>query len=727
MNCPRCEEGLVEVLTRNGVVVDICPEGHGVWLDGGEIFFFVEDTRKVRELLEAGLKGKAVEGPACPRCGHAEMDNGRLVDGGPILDMCPGCCGVWFDRDELDQLNRALGSNLDPYRDIMEDSARAGRKMKQPGRAAKASVTYKQQASTGPAAEQAPIGTQLNRMRPPSAPVNPAAAAAARGLLPALPNLALSSMSVLGLLYAMMFAIFVIATTWLGVNVHLAFVLAAGMIFIQYLISPFIMDLMLQWLQSLTWVSPGDLPPHLRRFIESTCGEQDIEFPRMGIIRDGTPNAFTYGHTPRNARVVVTRGLLDILNEDEVEAVVAHELGHVKHWDMLFMTLAGMVPVILYYIFRILMSGGRRGSGGRGRGQLMIVAIASYILYIISQYIVLYLSRVREYYADRFGGEVTGSPNTLSTALVKVAYGLAGKEPDREDRKSDGKSADRDPALNSIRAFGVFDPTAAQGLVTSCLRGSTLDVENAVDAMQWDLWNPWALYYELNSTHPLPAKRIQALGRQAETYRQEPVLKFNLERPESYWDEFFVDLLVMLAPLVGLLACGLAGYFAAGPAGAGAALSGCGAGYLVQTLIVYRAGEFLPMTVGALLRKIKVSNYRPVPVTLEGEIIGRGIPGLIYSEDVVLRDDTGYIFLDYRQPLRIIELFYGLFRTDRFIGRRARITGWYRRAPVPYIEVRNIRLGADTHTAYVYVMKLALASLMIAAGIVLFFVMGAAV
>ncbi|NIO19186.1 MAG: M48 family metalloprotease, partial [Candidatus Aenigmarchaeota archaeon] len=76
--------------------------------------------------------------------------------------------------------------------------------------------------------------------------------------------------------------------------------------------------------------------------------------PRMGVIYDGAPNAFTYGHTPNNARVVLTRGLMDLLNEDEVKGVVAHEIGHAKHWDMLIMTAAQLVPLILYYIYRTL-------------------------------------------------------------------------------------------------------------------------------------------------------------------------------------------------------------------------------------------------------------------------------------------------------------------------------------------------------------------------------------
>lgn len=700
MNCPRCNAELKEVLTRQSVLIDVCPNGHGVWLDGGEIYFFVKKPRAVEELVRKGIQEKTGEGIPCLRCSDEQTDVGRLVENGPIIDLCRHCRGMWFDRDELGALNRALGTKIDPYKEILKDSRKAERR------------------GAGPAPRK------MGRPHRPSpsprtvgAPLTAAAAMAARGGLNPLPNLALSSTVVLSLLYGVVFALFVVCTLFLGVNIHLAFILAIGVILLQYIISPFLMDLTLQWIQSLDWVDKSQLPPALAKFMEETTSRYGMPFPRVGIIRDGTPNAFTYGHSPHNARVVVTRGLLEILNEDEVNAVVAHELGHALHWDILIMTLAGSVPVILYYIYRILIEVGSKG-GKKSGGQIMLVALAAFVLYYISQYVVLYLSRIREYYADRFGGEATGDPNTLATALVKVAYGIAGKKPDKDKKKQDDEES-RKPGLESVKAFGIFDPTAARGLAISSMRGSTLDVDNAIHSMQWDLWNPWALYYEINSTHPLPAKRIQALGSQAKAYGQQPTLQFNLKKPESYWDEFAVDLLAMYAPLLCAGAGALVGLGLGMSLLPGLAALGLGTGYLVNLLFSYRANEFLPMTVAALLKKVKVSSVRPVPVNLKGKVIGRGVPGLIWSEDIVIRDDTGFIYLDYRQPLRIIEFFFGILRTKTFIGKEVTVTGWYRRAPVPYIEIKNVKIGKATHTCYVYTLKIIIALLLLGAGIVL--------
>ena len=89
-----------------------------------------------------------------------------------------------------------------------------------------------------------------------------------------------------------------------------------------------------------------------------------------------------------------------------------------------------------------------------------------------------------------------------------------------------------------------------------------------------------------------------------------------------------------------------------------------------------------PLSVTGLLHKVKVSNVRPVPARLRGTIIGKGVPGLIWSEDFVMRDGTGILFLDYRQPLRIWEWLFGLFRAGDFAGKAVEVVGWFRRAPV---------------------------------------------
>lgn len=201
--------------------------------------------------------------------------------------------------------------------------------------------------------------------------------------------------------------------------------------------------------------------------------------------------------------------------------------------------------------------------------------------------------------------------------------------------------------------------------------------EQIASAMQWDLWNPWASWYEIHSTHPLPAKRINALTDQAATLRQEPFILFNRQKPESYWDEFFVDIFYHLLPLFPILGLGLylmhqavhhSFVIAHGWKMTGIFLACFGICSLFQTLFAYRGNLFPQMKISTLLSRVKVSGVRPIPVTVTGKVIGRGVPGYMFSEDIVLEDESGIMFLDYRQPLSIIEFFFALM--SRFYERK---------------------------------------------------------
>ena len=137
---------------------------------------------------------------------------------------------------------------------------------------------------------------------------------------------------------------------------------------------------------------------------------------------------------------------------------------------------------------------------------------------------------------------------------------------------------------------------------------------------------------------------------------------------------------------------------------------------MVRVIYRYRSGNFQPREVAELIDTVKVSGIRPVPATLKGKIIGRGIPGLVWSEDMVLQDDSGFMFLDYKQPLRIIEFIFGLFRTKGLIGKDVTVKGWYRRSPMPYFEMKELVADGKTHTCYVYHVKMIVCFLAIAIG-----------
>jgi Zn-dependent protease with chaperone function len=291
------------------------------------------------------------------------------------------------------------------------------------------------------------------------------------GLL-ALPNLFLRSVCTLALLYGLLGLVLITLATFNILTPSLAVLIGVAVVLLQYALGPWIMDLTLRFLYRMRWVQPEELPPHLEQFVRRVCDEERMRFPSFCVLDDGAPQAFTYGHHPGNARVVISRGLMTLLGPDELEAVVAHELGHARNWDMALMTLANLVPLLLYYVYYlgIQLRGGDKDKSG---GAAVLVAVGAYVLYIVSEYIVLWFSRTREYYADRFSGRVTGKPNALASALVKIAYGLAAQDSKvraaeaAAGKKKETKSTAVVAGGGALGALNIFDRSSAVNLVMS--------------------------------------------------------------------------------------------------------------------------------------------------------------------------------------------------------------------------------------------------------------------
>lgn len=536
----------------------------------------------------------------------------------------------------------------------------------------------------------------------------------ALGLRP-LPNLFLRSVGLLTLLYGAL-GLALITAVQFG-YISATFALFSGIITVvsQYIFGPWIMDLSLRFLYGVKWLSPNDLPAHVRDLTEKICNDQKIRLPSFGFIDDGAPQAFTYGHHPSNARVVVSRGIFELLTPDEVDAVVAHEMGHVCHWDMVIMTIAQLVPLLAYYLYQYFAD---LASRGKKEGTFAaFAAYGSYLVYIISQLVVLWFSRTREFYADRFAGEYGPSPSALASALVKIGFGLAsGGGNASNNRPPASPNTSKLAGATGFSALNIFDKNSALNLVVTAQAGAhdgNFDQDVLKGALQWDLWNPWAAFFEIQSTHPLIAKRLEYLGDQSAALKQEPFLVFDRKKPESYWDEFIVDVLITGLPLLTLLVGLGALVFGSITSGLShswypALIIVIGISSLIKTSLAYRGPTYPESTVAQLLQVVKVSPIRPVPTTIRGTVVGKGVPGLIWSEDFVIHDGSGIILLDYRQPFRFWEFLFGLLRAKDLQGKDVIVEGWYRRAPVPYIEIGKVTLINEgrTRRCYVKVAKL---------------------
>jgi heat shock protein HtpX len=222
-----------------------------------------------------------------------------------------------------------------------------------------------------------------------------------------------------GLLLVLLYLIFMTVLFVLFPSISTGFlvILAVGMGLVQYFFS----DKMVLW-STGSRVVEEDEYPELHRMVEKLCKEADLPKPKIAIMQSPMPNAFATGRSPSHAVVACTDSIMRLLTRDELEAVLAHELSHVKNRDILTMTLASFIAMISSMImqsffFSALFGGNNREGNLVG---MIIVWVVSIIVYIVSTLLILALSRYREFAADRGSALITRNPRALISALNKI-------------------------------------------------------------------------------------------------------------------------------------------------------------------------------------------------------------------------------------------------------------------------------------------------------------------
>ena len=170
--------------------------------------------------------------------------------------------------------------------------------------------------------------------------------------------------------------------------------------------------------------------PELHGIVDRVCALADMPKPRVAIANSPMPNAFATGRNADKAVLCVTTGLINMLETEELEGVIAHELSHVAHKDVQVMTIASFLAVVAALLIRIsfygeLFGGGRRsGNDQNSLPILAIIMLVSIVVYAVSFLLIRLLSRYRELAADRSGALLTGQPSALKSALIKVSQGI---------------------------------------------------------------------------------------------------------------------------------------------------------------------------------------------------------------------------------------------------------------------------------------------------------------
>jgi heat shock protein HtpX len=242
----------------------------------------------------------------------------------------------------------------------------------------------------------------------------------------------------------MLYIIFLSVLAYVGVSAIAIAVIAGIMILAQWYFS----DRIVLWSTGAKIVSREQFP-ELHDLIERIVARNNLSKPRIAVINTRMPNAFATGKTPKSSIVAVTTGLMDELDNEELEGVIAHELAHIKNRDVLILTLASIFSMIAWYLMRFgmygAMFGGGGGSGGYGRrgnegAAMLLILLIAIITWIASFLIIRAISRYREYVADRDGALITGKPSKLASALIKIS-GTMKRLPTRDLREVEGMNA----------------------------------------------------------------------------------------------------------------------------------------------------------------------------------------------------------------------------------------------------------------------------------------------
>jgi heat shock protein HtpX len=165
-------------------------------------------------------------------------------------------------------------------------------------------------------------------------------------------------------------------------------------------------------------VSPQDAPG-LHAMIERLCIQADLPKPKIAVADTDVPNAFAMGRSKKSATVCATTGIMRVLSPTELEGVMAHELAHVKNRDVLIMTIASFFASVAAMIMQMGFFFG--GGDDDENPSILVVLLVSFVVYIFSFFLMLALSRYREFSADRGAALLTGRPSALSSALVKIS------------------------------------------------------------------------------------------------------------------------------------------------------------------------------------------------------------------------------------------------------------------------------------------------------------------
>lgn len=487
-------------------------------------------------------------------------------------------------------------------------------------------------------------------------------------------------------------------------------VVLLGLLFIG---SRWFLDALLKAFYGLKPLSLKELEiysPETAKSLREFCQKRRLPKVGLGLLPGAAPIALTYGCFPHVSRIVVSRGLLEQLADDEIAAVFANEVGHLGNWDVPLMSLIAVVLQIPYTLYWLAAEWGNRNTSRVVTIPATLATALTYGVYALLRWVALWLSRERVLYGDRAAAELTGNPNAYIRGLLKIAIGTA-TDVHRKEQTS-----------YLVEGFDLLSPLGHRSATTL---GSLYPHTPLEPILEWERVSPYRFWLSLNNSHPPTGERLYVLTLYAQHWKLDSELVFdrqqtlllNRQKTAGLSASQWRTLLLQGAPFVGLaLGCatayilGLLGWLSwrvdfsplAWMNGDPSLWRGLPAiGFSLGTFL--RINPFFPdITQKNLrsesdaaikaLRLLDTLPWKSQPIQLEGRLIGR--PGIAnyLSQDLLLKTASGTFRLHHLTRLGPLgNLPPAPVRPTDLLKQNVLVTGWFRRGVTPWIDLEILK------------------------------------
>lgn len=683
MHCPNCENEILQpILTQQGIEVDACPHCHGVWLERGSITHFYKHSRQFLDKLAVDLTLARPGGKFSPRHFQTRMLQ-VFYDDQFKIEYCPASHGLWFDSADLNAFND--NNRFFSLKPLWASN--------------KTTIAYTDT-----------LVSNINNISNQDINESDSDAELPAPELLTLPGSTLRKLfSVLGYFAMLWIALYLILVST-GVLTMFAASLTSGVLAIKILLAPCLFKLLINRIYAVNWLKQGDIPGDqisaLNLFIDKVSQRHNIKYPTIGVIEADSVNIFSFGYTRNHAHIVFTSGLRNALSDAELKSVISFEISKQVNRDIALVTQLQFLP----FINRLLMDRCRKHKN-------IANDLLAYVHHVLDRILCWWqLTYLRNciLYADRFSASTT-SAKIFSETIIKLNFqSVSITEQSEQSRQS--------YYLKSLGALGLLHVQQSVSLAViayheTSSRDHEVDPDRIAIALNWERTNRWSDWYAMWRSYPTLFSRMRYLQNYALANGTQPYLNLDNTVLENKWDTFFLQFLLYVSPYLLILIIPVYAYaFNMGAYDiplikivAMIAMTG-GIGFLLRIIVSYPEHKFPLLAISALVKNMNVSASQPIPCEVEGMLLGRSVPGYMQAEEIFIKDSTGIMIVDHTTKMTLANLpglntVYKLLHNKKKFGERVKITGWYRRVPLPYIEIKTIKFNNTSHATVIPYLK----------------------